>query len=421
MRRILILTLLLVAASIVALQLKDQSGYILLQLREWSVETTLSFAVIATIVAFSILLFVIRLVMRFIHAPRDLRIWRERQRTRRARKQLTRGLIALAESDWKRAEKLLGRSAADSENPLMHYLGAANAAQHQLSDERRDHYLGLAHKETPKADFVIRLTQAEQQLGHKQYDDALNTLTQLKKQKPNHPKLLRLLAQTLTAQQQWEQLLKLIPHLRKQKSLGRDELSQLERHGQIQLLNIGAESEDEGALTAQWKNFSRSHRRDHRLVYHYATLLNSQGNSTIGEELLRKEIQHQWSDELVTLYGIIAIDKTELQIHATEKWLKHHAESAVLHLTLGRLYVRKEIWGQAQQHLEKSIEIAPSSEAYREMALLKRLGGDPAAALEYYDREAALLRDRNHGASSMTLQQPQMSQNRDDPQLAQLH
>ncbi len=411
MRRILILTLLLVTTSIVALQLRGRSGHIMLQLGEWTIETSVSFAVIATLVIFTLLLLLVRILLRFIHAPRDIGIWRNQQKVKRAQADLNRGMITLAEGNWKKAEKLLGQSAAYSDNPLMHYLGAANAAQHQNSDERRDHYLKLAHQASPDADFVIRLTQAEQQFAHQQYDAALDTLTQLRKQKPNHPKLLRLLAQTLTAQKQWSQLLGLTPVLRKRKSIESDELAQLEHHGQIQLLTDIAKTGKEGALQQQWKQFSRSDRHNQKLIYHYATLLNRQGDGGSSERLLHKEIKKQWSEELVSLYGKIESASADEQIQNAEKWLKHHSDSATLHLALGRLYLQKEIWGQAEQHLKKSIELSPTHDAYQEMGILRKMNDDPAGALEYYEKSSTLLPS----------QPPQMSQSRDSLLLTQAH
>ncbi len=421
MRRILILTLLLVVTSVIALQLRGSSGYILLQLGEWSIETSLSFALLTMLLLFSLLLLLIRLLSGFIHAPRNLRLWRRAQRTRRARRELTTGMISLAEGNWKKAEKLLGRSATYSESPLMHYLGAANAAQHQFADERRDHYFRLAREEVPGADFVIQLTQAEQQLAHQQVDEALTTLEQLGKQKPNHPKLLYLQAQALARQQQWGKLLKLVPLLRKQKAIGEEELSQLEKQGQLQLLTHSEEGEDGSTLEQQWRLFSRKDRHHPDLIHRYASLLDQQGKATLGEELLRKEIQRQWSDKLVALYGRLSTESVDDQLHTAEKWLKQHPESAALHLALGRLYLRKEVWGQAEHHLEESLQIDPSSEGYRQMAKLKRDSGDTGAALDYIENEAALLRNSLQEASAQPPRQPQTSQNRDDPQLAQLH
>jgi HemY protein len=385
----------LLIASVAALELKGQSGYLLLRLNGWSIETSPSFALIALLVGFWGLQFLIHLLLRFIHSPRDLKQWNQRHRVKRAQKQLNQGLITLAEGDWKKAEQLLAQSAGHSENPLMHYLGAANAAQHQNADDRRDRYLKQAHQETPKADFVIRLTQAEQQIGHHQYEDALDILLQLKNERPNHRKLLQLLTQSLSTLQQWESLLELLPRLRKMKAFPTDELVHLELQVETQLLTERTERGGHGALVKQWNHLSKKQRHNPVLFYHYITLLLTVGSREECETLLRKEINYQWSEQLVTLYGTFsssASSTLEQQLNSAQKWLALHEDSAALHLTLGRLFIRSEVWGAAQHHLERSLEIEPGSATYQELAELMKHNQDLAAALHYFEQEVALLR-----------------------------
>jgi len=76
-----------------------------------------------------------------------------------------------------------------------------------------------------------------------------------------------------------------------------------------------------------------------------------------------------------------------------------------------RLYLQKEIWGQAEQHLKKSIELSPTHDAYQEMGILRKMNDDPAGALEYYEKSSTLLPS----------QPPQMSQSRDSLLLTQAH
>lgn len=393
MRRILVLALLLIITSVAALQLKGQQGYLLLRLGSWSIETSPALALIAALLLFLTLLYTIRLLLRVIHAPRDLRRWNHRQQVRRARNHLNRGLITLAEGNWKKAEKLLGRSAIHSDNPLMHYLGAANAAHHLQADERRDHYLKMAHQQAPKADFVIGLTQAEQQLGHQQHDAALETLNRLRKQRPNHPKLLQLLAKTLSAQQQWGSLIKLLPQLQKKGGLSTEELHPIRQQAESQQL-LAAAAESTISLKQQWKRLPRKEQRDPILLGQYSQLLAAAGEYEESEKLLRKAIERSWSEPLVTHYGSIDTPKADAQIQHAEKWLKRHSESAVLHHTLGALYLRKEVWGQAKQHLEKSLELSPSSESYQLLAQLMRQQGELESALNLMEQEVALLREQ---------------------------
>ena len=399
MRRILVLTTILLVVSVAALELQGQNGYILLRIAGWSIETSPSFALITLLALFWVLQFTLHLLMRFIHSPRDLKAWNQRQQVKQSQKQLNQGLITLAEGEWKKAEQLLVKSAKHSENPLMHYLGAANAAQHLDADDRRDQYLQRSHHEAPKADFVIRLTQAEQMVAHQQYREALKLLNRLKDERPNQHKMLQLLIQTLSALNHWDIVLELLPRLRKQQLFSTEELEQLELQAETRLLSAKAEQGGHGAVVKQWNRLSKKQRHNPILFYHYITLLLEVGSQEECESLLRKEINHQWSEQLVTLYGNFSIDNLDQQIHTTEKWLEQHEESPALHLTMGRLYIRSEVWGAAQHHLERSIEIVPSSSAYQELSELMKPNQDLAAALRYAEQEVALLRGDKRGTA----------------------
>jgi len=81
MRRILVLTSILLIASVAALELRGQSGYILLRIAGWSVETSPSFALIALLALFWVLQFTLHLLLRFIHSPRDLKQWNSNSRS----------------------------------------------------------------------------------------------------------------------------------------------------------------------------------------------------------------------------------------------------------------------------------------------------------------------------------------------------
>jgi HemY protein len=400
MRRILVLTTLLLVATVAALELRGQSGYILLRIAGYSVETSPSFALIAVLALFWAVQFALHLLLRFIHSPRDLKRWNRQQQRRRSQRQLNQGLITLAEGEWEKAELLLSRSASHSETPLMHYLGAANAAQHLHAEERCEHYLQQARERAPKGDFVIRLTQAEQLVAQQQYGEALELLNRLKDERPKQQKVLQLLVHALGELGHWDTVLELLPRLRRQHTFGSEALNQLELQAETRLLSQKAAQGGHGAVVKQWNRLSKKQRHNPILFYHYITLLLEVGSHQECELLLRKEIDHHWSEQLVTLYGSFTCDPLQQQIHTAERWLEQHDESAALHLTMGRLFLRNEVWGAAQHHLQRSIEIEPSSAAYQELAALMKQNQDLAAALHYFEQELALLREDGDTPSS---------------------
>ena len=78
------------------------------------------------------------------------------------------------------------------------------------------------------------------------------------------------------------------------------------------------------------------------------------------------------------------------QIEQAEKWLKLHSDDAGLLLALGKLCLSRELWGKAQNYLDASNSLAPSSAAYTALAkLAEKLNKDDDAS-RYYKRAMEL-------------------------------
>ena len=143
--KMLFSTLLLLAAAVGFTMLAQRDpGYILLSYDGWSVESSLSLFILALGVTILVSYFVLRLLFGTLHIPGRLGYWRRHRRSLRARAATNRGLLALAEGNWPKAERFLSRFAGSSDTPLLNYLGAARAAQKQGADGRRDQYLSQA-------------------------------------------------------------------------------------------------------------------------------------------------------------------------------------------------------------------------------------------------------------------------------------
>ncbi|MCK5639739.1 MAG: heme biosynthesis protein HemY, partial [Gammaproteobacteria bacterium] len=186
MRFLLKLLLVLIIAVVLALIARDDPGFVLLSYGDWMLETSLSLALILLAAGF----FGCYLLMRFLvntrRVPERLRQWRQRRRTAKARKTTNRGLLALTEGHWDKAERNLIRYIEYSEVPLLNYLGATRAAQKQGAEQRRDYYLAKAHQSMPEAELAIGLTQAEVQISQGQLEQALASLRHLETIAPRH-------------------------------------------------------------------------------------------------------------------------------------------------------------------------------------------------------------------------------------------
>lgn len=360
--------LILLAAVLLGLLAYQDPGYVLISRGETTLEMTLSLFATVIVLGFILLYLAIRLVARGWHMPRQLRRWRKLRRTRRARQFSRRGLIELAEGNWRRAERALIKHARDSDTPLLNYLSAARAAQKQHAHERRDHYLSLAHNSAPGADVAVALTQAELQLAHGQLEQSLASLVHLQSLAPRHPHVLYLLAQLYQQLHSWGDLQVLLPRLDKYNVLGEREYDALTKKVYLNLLDINHHEASE--LNSIWQQVPRALRHDHDLVEKYAAYLLEQEQHDTAEAVLREAIKRDYNSDHVRLYGLVKSTLPDRQLQTAEHWLKGRENNANLLLALGRLAARCELWGKARSYLEASLGNHELAETYRELGQL---------------------------------------------------
>ncbi len=296
---------------------------------------------------------------------------------------MTKGMIAVAEGNLARGEKMLGRAASTSDSPLFNYLQAARAAHLQGRDERRDEWLRLAFQETPEAANAVLLTQAEFQLDRDQYEQALATLRRLEEDSKNHVHALALMGRLYFKLEDWTALGELLPRLRKNTQIKPEVLEKWTIRVHREALDKAADAEELGLI---WKKIARGLKTDITLLEAYYNGLMRAGLNDRAEKELAASLKSNWRGPLVRLFGLVEATDTTKQLKRAEGWLKSHGEDPDLLLAAARLCLRNELWGKARSYLETVISMRPTPEAYQEYgALLAQMGEANAAADAYRD------------------------------------
>ena len=391
MRFLLAFFIILLAAVAIALLAYQDPGYVLIGRGQTTVEMSLSLFATLVIISFVLLYLLIRLALRTWHMPEQIRRWRARRRSRRARRSLRHGLIELAEGHWKQAERALIRHVRDSSTPLLNYLSAARAAQKQNAHERRDHYLAMAMQSMPDADVAVELTQAELQMAHGQLEQSLATLEHIRSIAPNHSHVLLLLSQLYEQLQSWGDLKELLPLVQKHKIMDDKSLEALSLKTYSKLLTIAAKSGRSENLLQQWQAIPRNLRSTKSLSIEYAQHLLEAKQFDKAEAFIRERLKREWDQHLAYLYGYVRIDQPEKQLGYAEAWLKGRESNPVLLLTLGRIAHYGKLWGKARSYLEASIGNGPRAETYKELGLLLEQLEEPQNAADCYRKGIMLV------------------------------
>ncbi len=373
----IIVVLALFISAFAAHFLLSDPGYVIINFRGYMVEMS-----VPVLIGLAVLvLFGIWLIRKIYLAPRRLGEAAGRYRSARSGQKLTRGMIAVAEGDFARGEKMLARAASGSDSPLFNYLQAARAAHLQGHDERRDEWLRLAYEQTPEAANAVLLTQAEFQLDRGQNELALATLRRLDENSRDHAHALALIGRLYFKLEDWDSLSELLPRLKKNSQLKAETLDTWQIRVHQEALRNAADSE---AVAEVWKGVSRAHRSNTALLDAYYRGLMRAGEHDRVEKELGSLLKSNWRGPLVELFGLVEATDSSKQLKRAEGWLKNHGDDPDLLLAAARLCLRNELWGKARSYLETVISIRPTPDAYQVYgALLNEMGEADAAATAY--------------------------------------
>ena len=387
----------LLIAALLGMAVAEDPGYLLIAWRNMSVETSI-WVGLAFLLALWLLVALLRAVVRVINASsRRVNPWSRHNRARRANQVTTRGLLEFAEGHWANSLRLLRRSAPHADQPLINYLAAARAA-HELEDYREsDNLLREAYETTPNADVAIAVTQAQLQIARGQLEQALASLTRLRKEHPKHLYALKLMGQLYLKLEDWERLEQLLPELRRHHLHSEADQLELERRVYTALLlqagqrSTGLDAGAANPVSAVWERLPKSLRQDAVLVQTYALQLRESGAEVHAERVLREALAHFYSDRLVHIYGLVRGAEPARQLSAAERWLADHPHDATLQLALGRLALRNNLWGKAREYLEASFANRRDIQTCAELVRLLEHMGEQAAAQKVLRQGFALM------------------------------
>lgn len=390
MRLVLVVIGVLLVAVLATLAVIEDPGYVLIARRQWTAEMSLPvFALLALAGAAAVYLAVYAL-LRVVHIPRDVSRWRTQRIARQGRGALDQGMVRIAEGSWAEAQARLLASLRGNAMPLLSYLGAACASQGQGNLEKRDEYLAAAQRAAPQQHLAIGMTQANLQYLARQSEQALATLTELRRLVPKHKHVLKLLAQLYLDLRDWPGLADIIPELRQNDAMPADEIDALELRAHRELLALSLPSGSVAPLQQAWNAVPKRLRRHPEFIAMYARHLIQQNQMKQAESLLRGAIEEAWDDTLVELYGLARTERPAAQLETAERWLKAHPEHPPLLLTLGRLALYGEMDQKAIGYLEQCVRLHGPIEAYRELGALLERQGEKEQALACYRRGTEL-------------------------------
>ncbi|MFM5204996.1 heme biosynthesis HemY N-terminal domain-containing protein [Aeromonas veronii] len=378
MIRIIILVAVMVAGLIFGPQASGNKGYVLIALGNYTIESSVTSAVILAVLFYGALLIVEWLLGRVFGLRRKTLGWYGSRRRRKANQQTVAATLAMAEGHYSQAEKLMIKGASNSDTPLLNYLSAAKAAQARGDDARRDQYLQKAQEENPKAELALTLTQTQLQIEQGQYDTALAMLESVYALNPRHPMVLDQLRQVYLARQDWSALCDLIPGLHKVGKLTPKQEEDLLQQAWCGRLQQAAGSLE--TLKAVWQDLPRKLRLEPELLACYGDLLRQLGADGEAATLWQEALRKQPMPQLLARLPKLKLDSYQPLLALLQK----QQGQPEVDTALAQLYLLAGQLDDAQKLLEQEVERAPSAAAYHALGQLMDKRRLTNKANEYY-------------------------------------
>ncbi|MBW6454088.1 MAG: heme biosynthesis protein HemY [Methyloprofundus sp.] len=360
------------------------TGYVLIGVGHWALETSLVVFVVALIIGFFIFYVFFRWLGWLIRLPGKIRMRGKSVKFNRSQDALISGLVDSAEGNWERAEKTLIRHASNSGAPLIHYLTAARAAHSRGAMEKRDEYLTRATKDAPGSEIAVGLTRAELHLSQKQFAQALETLTKLHTLDSSHASVLKMLHQTYQHLGDWQAIRKLLPAFHENKVFMEAEIKLLEVETFSFLLKEAAETANAKEIQALWDSIPAYVQAMPGIpAIYFAAMIDAGAGAKIEKDLVRA-LNDKWDMTLLSLFGSVQSIDFRAQLEMAEKWLLEHGNDPILLRVLGKIAIKCNFSDKARKYLAKSIGVEPTVEAYRVLGNYLLEEGDQERASECF-------------------------------------
>jgi len=364
----------LVGGAWIAPSLIENPGYVLIEIGGWRVQMSflvLAGAVLGVWLATSLLVGLLRMPTRAVRKFRETR----------DRRNLDRGLLALSEGDWKRAEQALARAMRGPGVTTAGYLAAARAAQGRGEAGRRDEYLALADRRFGQRHFATALARARLLAAEGESEAAVELLEPLHVKRPRHEGVLKLLLQCYQQCERWRDVRLLVPAIEKAGIVSS------ERAAELTSLAAARELEavrDVKQLMRLHKSLKRGLRHRPEVVAAFASRALELDRPELAEVDLRRAIEASFDDRLLGLYAQTDNSDRRARRLQCEKWLEQKPESAALHLALGRLYLDDRNDEKALEHLQIAVRKSPDPAAYAALGQVLDRAGQLESATQCY-------------------------------------
>ncbi len=385
---LLVLVAVCLIAMIAAPSLVGDKGYVLIQMGNFIVETSVvALGIMLFVAAFGWIIISI-LIGRTVKLTKRSGSWFGSRSRRKQQKAFYRSIQALAEGDWDDATKAAEQAESGNFDGV-NFLVAAQAAVARDRQDTAVRKLNEAAEFTHSA-LAARVTLARMALADKKPEKALKALSELDEKQQKSAIAIKLRVQALAESGQWAKLEQELSGYKK--ILGNDYAVWSKQIAKGRLAEV-ASKQGAIALKLFWDELPRKQRNDIGYQAAYAEQLLTQGMHQEAQTVLLGWQKRGPVAELLPLFKSLRLPNPAPTIQALEKWIKADQENANLYSILGYVAYHAGDLLLADKALQKAMKLHPTQEGWLLLAELNEKADNPESAMAYYKQGLLLSQD----------------------------
>lgn len=384
MKTAITIIVLVIAGLLVGPLWSGNTGYVLIAVGNYTIETSLVASLILLVVVLLILRVILRFIGRLIRGTEWGIKWFGQRREVKAEQAFREALIQLNHGDYDASSRAINRAWQLRKLPTDALL-AAYAAQRVGDIKQAREWLTRSHQtnELPLTEMILALRESSDAVERRWPE-----LKALLADYPYHPSLLRYAILGMRSMQRYHDLADLLPRAAKQQLFSPQEFAALQEEVQFNLMleagRLGASS-----LQDYWQGLSRDQRRDAVIRRAYLRALKTFDATAAADKVAARALKRGELDIAYLLEHNLLVPGPELRNLIQEK-LKQHPDDPVLLHALGQLALQTNDLTLAQRALRKAAEQQPSRQLLLDLAVTYDKLGDTANALRCYRERESL-------------------------------
>ena len=362
MFRVLFLMIALLAGLVAGPYLSGQQGYVRIETANNIIEMSITTLVIFFVIALAIIYGLEWIITRFLRLSRGSYNWFSRRKRVRAQKQTLEGLVKMNEGDYAKAEKLIGKNAKHSAEPVLNLIKAAEAAQQRGDEFSANRYLIEATELAGSDNLLVEIARTRILLQQNKLPAARSSVDSLLEMSNRNKEVLKLAVDIYLRSKAYQALDEILDSVENSGLFSTEEFQELRTQTENGLLDEKMNEEGVDGLLAWWDELPRRRRNNVDLkVGLIQRLIDCNDHESAAEFTL--EILKKIGDN-TPIGKALCTQITRLQPEDNSKLIKlvakraKHAgdvEKCCINRALGYLYVRNNEFSQAAEVFKKVI------------------------------------------------------------------